>query len=68
MMRGYYTGRFRDRNFIAGQTELRYRFADRFGVAAFAGTGEVFHANSWPASLNPTMAAVYATSLMYKKL
>jgi hypothetical protein len=43
MMRGYYNGRFRDRNFIAGQTELRYRFSDRFGIAGFAGTGEVFH-------------------------
>ena len=43
MMRGYYNGRFRDRNFIAGQTELRYRICDRFGIAGFAGTGEVFH-------------------------
>ena len=53
MMRGYYTGRFRDRNFIAGQTELRYRFADRFGVAAFAGTGEVFHTNFVARDLKP---------------
>lgn len=43
MMRGYYSGRFRDRNFLAGQSELRYRFTPRFGVVAFAGTGEVFH-------------------------
>lgn len=43
MMRGYYNGRFRDRNFIAGQTELRYRVTPRFGLAGFAGTGEVFH-------------------------
>ncbi len=43
MMRGYYQGRYRDRNLIAGQTELRYRLSPRFGLAAFVGTGEVFH-------------------------
>jgi hypothetical protein len=43
MMRGYYNGRFRDRNFIAGQTELRYRISKRFAFAGFAATGEVFH-------------------------
>jgi hypothetical protein len=43
MMRGYYTGRYRDRNFIAGQTELRYRMSDRIGIVGFLGTGEVFH-------------------------
>ncbi len=43
MMRGYYNGRFRDRNFIAGQTELRYRFNPRLGIVVFAATGEVFH-------------------------
>jgi len=41
MMRGYYEGRYRDRNLIAGQAELRYRFAKRFALAGFAGTGEV---------------------------
>ncbi|MFD0794682.1 polymerase [Mucilaginibacter litoreus] len=43
MMRGYYNGRFRDRNYLAGQTELRYRLSDRFGIVGFAGTGEVFN-------------------------
>jgi len=43
MMRGYYNGRYRDRNFIAGQTELRYRISDRFGIVGFLGTGEVAH-------------------------
>ncbi|QJD95671.1 polymerase [Mucilaginibacter robiniae] len=43
MMRGYYNGRYRDRNLIAGQTELRYRLNDRFGIVGFAGTGTVFH-------------------------
>jgi hypothetical protein len=43
MMRGYYGGRFRDRNYLAGQTELRYRINNSFGLVAFVGTGEVFH-------------------------
>lgn len=42
MMRGYYTGRFRDDNLMAAQAELRYRFMNRFGIVAFAGTGKVF--------------------------
>jgi outer membrane protein assembly factor BamA len=42
MMRGYYRGRFRAQNLIAAQTELRYRFTNRFGLVTFAGTGSVF--------------------------
>lgn len=42
IMRGYYTGRYRDRNLLAAQTELRYRFHPRIGVAAFAGTGSTY--------------------------
>lgn len=42
MMRGYYNGRFRDENLLATQAELRYRFMERLGVVAFAGTGKVF--------------------------
>jgi hypothetical protein len=42
IMRGYYNGRFRDRNLLVAQTELRYRLSDRFGVVGFLGTGEVF--------------------------
>lgn len=42
MMRGYYTGRYRDENLIAAQTELRFRYNSRFGIVAFAGTGKVF--------------------------
>lgn len=42
MMRGYYTGRYRDENLMASQAELRYRFSNRFGVVAFAGAGKVF--------------------------
>ncbi|TSD62943.1 polymerase [Inquilinus sp. KBS0705] len=43
IMRGYYNGRFRDRNYIAAQTELRYRLSDRIGMVGFLGTGEVFN-------------------------
>lgn len=43
LMRGYYNGRYRDRNLVAGQTELRYRLSDRIGIAGFAGTGTVFN-------------------------
>lgn len=42
MMRGYYTGRYRDENLLAMQTELRYRYSNRFGAVLFAGTGTVF--------------------------
>ncbi len=48
MMRGYYLGRFRDRNQIAAQTEIRFLplplgFSKRIGAAAFAGAGQVFN-------------------------
>ena len=43
MMRGYYNGRFRDRNLIAGQAELRFRLSDRIGINGFAGAGKVYH-------------------------
>ena len=42
IMRGYYTGRYRDENLLAAQAEIRYRFMNRFGIAAFAGGGKVF--------------------------
>ncbi len=48
MMRGYYFGRFRDRNHVAVQAEYRFLpFVDkkpfrRFGGAVFLGTGTVF--------------------------
>ncbi len=46
MMRGYYTGRYRDRNLMAFQTEYRmlpFKFAKRFGASIFASTGVVSH-------------------------
>ncbi len=47
IMRGYYNGRYRDNNLIAAQAELRYRFSNRFGLAAFTGTGKVYANNSF---------------------
>jgi hypothetical protein len=35
MMRGYYSGRYRDENLMAAQAEIRYRFMNRFGIVAF---------------------------------
>lgn len=40
-MRGYYLGRFRDRNMITAQIEYRAPVWWRFGVVAFAGIGDV---------------------------
>ena len=42
MMRGYYLGRYRASNLIAGQAELRYRIIPRFGLVGFGGTGMVY--------------------------
>ena len=46
IMRGYYLGRFRDRNLLATQVEYRmlpFWFAKRWGASVFAGTGTVFN-------------------------
>ncbi|MDO3626905.1 BamA/TamA family outer membrane protein [Mucilaginibacter sp. BT774] len=53
MMRGYYNGRYRDRNFIAGQTELRYRITERIGIVGFLGAGEVAHGDFSINTLKP---------------
>lgn len=47
MMRGYYSGRYRDQNQISVQAEYRFLplplpFTKRFGAALFAGTATVF--------------------------
>ena len=42
MMRGYYLGRYRGPNLIAGQAELRYRIIPRVGIVGFGGTGMVY--------------------------
>lgn len=41
IMRGYYAGRYRDKNFMATQVEYRMPVWRRFGVVGFAGIGEV---------------------------
>ena len=43
LLRGYYQGRFRDRQMIALQAEYRVPLWWRFGAAAFAGIGDVAH-------------------------
>ena len=40
-MRGYFEGRFRDKNLLALQAEYRLPLFWRFGLAAFAGAGKV---------------------------
>lgn len=46
MMRGYYLGRFRDRNYVAAQMEYRFLpfgFSRRLGGSVFAAIGAVSH-------------------------
>ena len=48
LMRGYYFGRFRDRNQLAAQAEYRmlplpFRFTKRWGATVFGSTGTVFN-------------------------
>jgi len=43
MMRGYYTGRYRDKNLLAAQAEVRYRFIPKLGAVAFLGAGNVYN-------------------------
>ena len=45
IMRGIYTGRFRDQHLLATQTEYRWTIWGPVGIAAFAGVGQVMH--SW---------------------
>lgn len=40
-LRGYETGRYRDRSMFAAQAEYRWRFSGRWGVVGFAGVGGV---------------------------
>ena len=58
MMRGYYTGRYRDRNLLAAQAELRYRYNNRFGAVIFGGGGQVFDNGEFSArSFKPAYGA-----------
>lgn len=42
IMRGYYMGRFRDKNAVQLQAELRQHLFGRFGIAVFVAAGEVW--------------------------
>ena len=41
-LRGYYEGRFRDKNYLAAQVELRQKVYNRSGLAFWVGGGNVF--------------------------
>ncbi|SEW52395.1 BamA/TamA family outer membrane protein [Chitinophaga arvensicola] len=41
-LRGYYEGRFRDKNYLAVQAEIRQRIYGRNGAAVWIGAGNVF--------------------------
>jgi outer membrane protein assembly factor BamA len=41
IMRGYFQGRYRDKNYLAGQAEYRTALWRRFGLVVFAGLGDV---------------------------
>lgn len=41
MMRGYFNGRFRDKNLVSGQSEYRMPLTKRFGMVAFVAAGQV---------------------------
>ena len=57
-MRGYYTGRYRDQNLITAQTEIRYRFMPRFGIAGFLGSGSAFKNSNFSfKNMKPTYGA-----------
>lgn len=43
ILRGYPSNRFRDRHYVAAQTELRFAIYKRFGGVAFVGVGDVFN-------------------------
>ena len=53
LMRGYYLGRYRDRNLLAGQIEYRilpFPFSKRIGASVFLAAGQVYgddHPFSW---------------------
>ncbi len=41
LMRGYYAGRYRDKNMVVLQMEYRIQLTGRFGIVGFAGVGNV---------------------------
>lgn len=55
LMRGYYAGRFRDRNLLAAQGELRYRLSNKFGLVGFGGAGQVFRDSFAVSNFKPNL-------------
>jgi hypothetical protein len=53
LMRGYYLGRYRDKNLVAGQVEYRilpFEFSERWGASVFLAAGQVYgdeHGFNW---------------------
>lgn len=60
-MRGYYEGRYRDRNIMEGVVELRQRVKGRSGVALWAGCANVFRNfdHIWMSQLLPNYGVGY---------
>lgn len=60
-MRGYYEGRYRDRNILEGQVELRQRIKGRNGVVAWVGFANVFKNfdNIWFREILPNYGVGY---------
>ncbi|CAI8415343.1 MAG: Uncharacterised protein [Cryomorphaceae bacterium] len=49
LMRGYYLGRYRDKNLVAGQVEYRilpFEGSKKWGASAFLAAGQVFSEDS----------------------
>ena len=57
MMRGYYQGRYRHKNMLAIQSEIRYRIHPRIGAAAFGGIGTVSPALDQIKDIKPSFGA-----------
>lgn len=46
IMRGYYDGRYTDKNLLAFQAEYRFHLIGRFGMVVFSGVGRVGHTSN----------------------
>lgn len=55
-MRGYYLGRYKDKNYLTGQAEIRYRVHPRIGATGFVGAGSTF-SNEHKARILPSYGA-----------
>lgn len=62
-MRGYYLGRYVDKNYVAGQVESRFRIHPRIGFTLFGATGTTFskeHDSRWIASVGGGLRYFYS--------